>query len=106
MKNKQLNNWNFPYPSSLEWSNDWCPSLQWTILKNYLWPIWRLRVINVHKINEQRFFSFNWHCIAYSFADGIFLIMNLHKSLPGAETEAAVFLMEAVLSTSRTSKQG
>ena len=39
-------------------------------------------------------------------ADGMFLIMNLHKSLPGAETEVAVFLMEAVLSTSRTSKQG
>ena len=36
----------------------------------------------------------------------MFLIMNLHKSLPGAETEAAVFLTEAVLSTSRTSKQG
>jgi hypothetical protein len=38
------------------------------------------------------------------FADGIFLIMVLHKSLPGGETEAAVFLMEAVLSTFKTSK--
>ena len=36
----------------------------------------------------------------------MFLITNSHKSLPGAETEAAVFLTEAVLSTSRTSKQG
>ena len=32
--------------------------------------------------------------------------MSLHKSLPGEEIEAAVFLMEVVRSTFRISKQG
>ena len=39
-------------------------------------------------------------------ADGIILIILLHKSWPGDETEVAVFPMEAVLSTFRISKQG
>ena len=52
---------------------------------------------------------YSYNVVSYKFkilADGIILIMSLHKSLPGEETEAALSLMEAVHSISRISKQG